>query len=220
MAIGEDFVSEILELLDWKRASSGSMRRSGPRPDPEAGWHRWRDVRAELFRDHPQSPRPGFDALRYFAYDPALALPRRRRAGRGRAPEIAGSGDEPVVSPASRSPASAAHELELFWLEAYGGGLFLPFRDATAGSETYGGGRYLLDTVKGADLGTDGRQARPRLQLRLQPVVQLRPAVGLPPLAAGEPAARAIRAGGAGAEKPEVGLEPTASALQERCSAS
>jgi uncharacterized protein (DUF1684 family) len=49
-------------------------------------------------------------------------------------------------------------QLEAYWLDAYGGGLFLPFRDATRGDETYGGGRYLLDTVKGADLGTqDGR---------------------------------------------------------------
>ena len=45
--------------------------------------------------------------------------------------------------------------LSLFWLEAYGGGLFLPFRDETAGRETYGGGRYLLDTAKGAELGSD-----------------------------------------------------------------
>jgi uncharacterized protein (DUF1684 family) len=43
--------------------------------------------------------------------------------------------------------------LELYWLEAYGGGVFLPFGDATGGGETYGGGRYLLDTVKGSDLG-------------------------------------------------------------------
>ena len=49
-------------------------------------------------------------------------------------------------------------ELELYWLDAYGGGLFVPFADATSGAETYGAGRYLLDTVKGADLGTeDGR---------------------------------------------------------------
>jgi uncharacterized protein (DUF1684 family) len=41
----------------------------------------------------------------------------------------------------------------LYWLEAYGGGVFLPFGDATNGSESYGAGRYLLDTVKGADLG-------------------------------------------------------------------
>ena len=49
-------------------------------------------------------------------------------------------------------------ELELYWLDAYGGGMFVPFADATSGDETYGAGRYLLDTVKGADLGTeDGR---------------------------------------------------------------
>ncbi len=38
----------------------------------------------------------------------------------------------------------------------YGGGLFLPFADATNRRSTYGGGRYLLDTVKGADLGSAG----------------------------------------------------------------
>lgn len=43
--------------------------------------------------------------------------------------------------------------LEVLWLDAYGGGIFLPFRDAGNGESTYGGGRYLLDTVKGADLG-------------------------------------------------------------------
>ena len=46
--------------------------------------------------------------------------------------------------------------LEVFWLDAYSGGVFLPFRDATAGKTTYGGGRYLLDTAKSADLGAVG----------------------------------------------------------------
>ena len=46
--------------------------------------------------------------------------------------------------------------LEVFWLDAYSGGVFLPFRDATAGKTTYGGGRYLLDTAKSADLGAIG----------------------------------------------------------------
>ena len=45
--------------------------------------------------------------------------------------------------------------LELYWLEGYGGGLYLPFADATSGDETYGAGRYLLDTIKGADLGLE-----------------------------------------------------------------
>jgi uncharacterized protein (DUF1684 family) len=48
--------------------------------------------------------------------------------------------------------------LDVYWLEGYGGGLFVPFADATSGSDTFGAGRYLLDTVKGADLGSeDGR---------------------------------------------------------------
>jgi len=50
---------------------------------------------------------------------------------------------------------SGVRRLALFWLPEYSGGLFLPFRDATNGHETYGGGRYLLDTGKGADLGGD-----------------------------------------------------------------
>jgi uncharacterized protein len=48
-----------------------------------------------------------------------------------------------------------SRRLALFWLPEYSGGLFLAFRDATNGRETYGGGRYLLDTAKGSDLGGD-----------------------------------------------------------------
>ncbi len=47
-------------------------------------------------------------------------------------------------------------ELTLFWLTGYGDGLFLPFADGTSGRETYGGGRYLIDSIKGADLGLEG----------------------------------------------------------------
>jgi uncharacterized protein (DUF1684 family) len=54
--------------------------------------------------------------------------------------------------------ADAELTLELYWLDGYGGGVFLPFADATSGQDTYGAGRYLLDTVKGADLGM--RQGR------------------------------------------------------------
>ena len=48
--------------------------------------------------------------------------------------------------------------LELYWLQGYGGGIFLPFGDTTNGHETYGSGRYLLDSVKGADLGMAGER--------------------------------------------------------------
>ena len=72
---------------------------------------------------------------------------------------IAGSGPEPT--PFRRFAhvvfelGGEAQRLALYWLEAYGGGVFLPFGDATSGNETYGAGRYLLDTVKGADLGAE-----------------------------------------------------------------
>jgi uncharacterized protein (DUF1684 family) len=33
--------------------------------------------------------------------------------------------------------------------------VYLCFADATSGDETYGAGRYLLDTVKGSDLGSE-----------------------------------------------------------------
>jgi hypothetical protein len=46
-----------------------------------------------------------------------------------------------------------SRRLEIYWMEGYAGGLFLPFRDATNGVETYGAGRYLLDAAKSADLG-------------------------------------------------------------------
>jgi len=48
-------------------------------------------------------------------------------------------------------------DLDVWWLAQYGSGLFVPVKDALSGRETYGGGRYLLDTVKGADLGGDVR---------------------------------------------------------------
>ncbi len=49
-------------------------------------------------------------------------------------------------------------DLDVWWLAGYGGGLFVPVRDTRADGATYPGGRYVLDTAKGADLGgRDGR---------------------------------------------------------------
>jgi hypothetical protein len=52
----------------------------------------------------------------------------------------------------------SSRTLGLYWLEGYGGGVFLSFTDATSGEASYGAGRYLLDTVKGADLGMVGER--------------------------------------------------------------
>src|SRR3712207_7043738 len=57
-----------------------------------------------------------------------------------------------------RPPRSTLFPYTTLFRSGYGGGLFLPFRDGTSGHTTYGAGRYLYDTIKGADLGAeDGR---------------------------------------------------------------
>ena len=56
--------------------------------------------------------------------------------------------------------------LSLYWLNIYGGGLFLPFRDTTSPSKSYGGGRYLFDTIKGSDfLPVPGSSGNERILL-------------------------------------------------------
>ena len=50
-------------------------------------------------------------------------------------------------------PPPVGATIDVWWLQQYAGGLFLPLRDGTAGDTSYGGGRYALDTAKGADLG-------------------------------------------------------------------
>jgi uncharacterized protein len=146
-----------LELLDWKRRIFhlyAEVRASEPR----AGWERWCDVRADLFRDHPQSPSPGYSSLAYFDYDPALRFVADVEPADEHVLEIPGSAGSLTRFRRFAVARFDLGELELYWLEAYGGGVFLPFADATRGKETYGAGRYLLDTVKGSDLGMEGRR--------------------------------------------------------------
>ena len=153
-----------LHLLEWKRrvfALYGEVRAAA---DPEEACGRWRWVRNELFRTHPQSPIPAekreaFAGLPYFDYDPAWRVLADVESGEDSRILIAGSGEAPTpfrrFATVSFELGGEERRLALYWLEAYGGGVFLPFGDATSGTETYGAGRYLLDTVKGADLGDE-----------------------------------------------------------------
>jgi len=154
-----------LDLLDWKRRVFELYAEVRATTDPALAWERWRSTRDELFRRHPQSPLPeparaAFERLNYFPYDAALRVTAEIAAVQAKAVAIGSSGEEPITfsrfAEAHFSAGGSDCVLELYWLEGYGGGLFLPFRDATTGTESYGGGRYLLDTVKGADLGLSG----------------------------------------------------------------
>jgi len=149
-----------LELLDWKRRVFELYAEVRAAPEPEPAWQRWRAVRDELFRTHPQSPLPpearaAFSGLDYFAYDPALRMLAEVELADEESREIAGSAGSVTRFRRFARARFKLGALELYWLEGYGGGVFLPFADGTTGRETYGGGRYLLDTVKGSDLGLE-----------------------------------------------------------------
>jgi uncharacterized protein len=203
----EESVSEVLELLDWKRQVFGLYADVRTAADARQAWERWRAVRNELFRDHPQSPRPGFRGLGYFDYDPAWRFLAEVAPADPEPRKIAGSGPEPVSATRFAVARFGEWELELFWLQAYGGGLFLPFRDATAGASTYGAGRYLLDTVKGADLGAVGGLLVLDFNFAYNPSCAYDPRWACPLSPPANRLAVEIRAG---VKKPEEGLEPTA----------
>ncbi len=156
-----------LELADWRRQIFelyAGIRAAG---NPAEAWQGWRSVRDRLFAEHPQtalepSAIAAFDGLEYFGYAPEFRVA---------ADVVAVAPQETEIETSTGQSFAAAHfadahftlggeecSLPLYWLAGYGGGLLLPFSDATSGETTYGGGRYLLDTVKGADLGErDGR---------------------------------------------------------------
>ena len=148
--------SDTLDLLDWKRRIFELYAEVRAEPQPEHAWEHWRDVREELFRSHAQSPSRG-TRPRYFDYDPELRVEGAVEPSQRVQREIATSGERSYsftrFGRTRFQLGGAEQTLDLYWLDGYGGGVFLSFADATSGVDTYGACRYLLDTVKGADLG-------------------------------------------------------------------
>ncbi|MEV1290229.1 DUF1684 domain-containing protein [Micromonospora sp. NPDC049679] len=136
-----------LELLDWREQVARLYL-------SDRDLTEFRNARDALFAAHPQSPIPpaeraAFTGLRYFPPDPAAVVEVPLRAAEGTETIDTGGPDGIVRYRRIGIAESPWGPLTLWWIEAYGGGLFLPVRDGTSGRETYGGGRYLTDTVKG-----------------------------------------------------------------------
>ena len=152
-----------LDLVDWRRRVGDQYRISGP-----DALDRFRRGRDELFRTHPQSPiepeeRASFTGLHYFEPDPAYRVTARVEPGDGSELVIDTGGEDGAVhyrriGRLAFTLAGQDCSLTVLSLIQYAGGLFVPFRDPTAGRETYGGGRetygggrYLFDTAKDTD---------------------------------------------------------------------
>jgi uncharacterized protein (DUF1684 family) len=154
-----------LELAEWRRKMARLYAdvRAAPAVGRTIAWNEWRAARNDMFRQHTQSPlapeqRASFRGLDYYPYHTSWRVMAELN------PDEAGQrfqyqlGDDGALSMrriawVTFTVGTDSGRIALYWIEGYGGGLFLPFKDATSDDSTYGGGRYLFDTIKGADLG-------------------------------------------------------------------
>ena len=153
-----------LQLADWRRRVFGLY--AGVRhlsvSEPAAGHELWKSGRDELFAGHPQSPllpddRARFTGLTVPRYDPDWRFELEVRRPEEPVRIVVDSATDGPIPFSQVGTVRIPHlgMLDVWRLTGYGGGLFVPVKDRLAGATggTYDGGRYLIDTVKGADLG-------------------------------------------------------------------
>ncbi|MEW1834639.1 DUF1684 domain-containing protein [Microbacterium sp. NPDC079995] len=152
-----------LEVADWRRRVFALYAAVRADEDPRDAHAQWRAARDDLFARHAASPllpedREAFAGLPVAPYDPdwRFEVPLREAEPGGFEFPTGTDGVVPFERIAVVDLPDVG-TLDVWRLTTYGGGVFIPLRDALAGSPggTYGGGRYLIDTIKGADLGTD-----------------------------------------------------------------
>lgn len=151
-----------LTLLDWRRRVHAVYAQVRAATDVAKAHAAWSAERDDLFAHHPQSPiavdrRATFIGVPVKPYDPAWRFELAVDTGVERVQIEIATGTDGIVA---FDRIGVVHipdvgGLDVWALRSYGGGLFIPLRDRTANRTTYGGGRYLIDTAKGADLGSD-----------------------------------------------------------------
>ena len=157
--------ADALQLLDWRRRVAALYERVRESGDVLAAHRMWQDGRNRLLRTHPQSPVPraqrsAFDSVPVAPYDPAMRfdVPVAADVEPARIEMRTGTDGVVAFERAGQVHLDGVGDLDVWWLAGYGGGIFVPVKDTRSDGATYPGGRYVLDTVKGADLGgRDGR---------------------------------------------------------------
>ncbi|MFP5351755.1 MAG: DUF1684 domain-containing protein [Actinomycetota bacterium] len=153
---------QYLQLAEWRREIAQLYASVRAAASPLSAWEVWRAKRDEMFLSHPQSPlsdeaRAAFGGSDYFAYDDSVrVLGKVEDAPLERHSVPTSSGEPMELERFARLRFKLYGQeltLDAYWLTGYGGGIFVPFRDRTSGVTTYGAGRYLWDSIKGADLG-------------------------------------------------------------------
>lgn len=151
-----------LDVLDWRRRTAALYAQVRAQVHPAAAHAGWATTREQMFRTHPASPvrdPRGWRGLPVAPYDARFRAEVALEPAPPHRLEVPTATDGVVPFERIGVLRTPWGDLDAWWLASYGGGLWLPVRDRTSGTTAYGGGRYLLDTVKGADLGStdDGR---------------------------------------------------------------
>ena len=122
----------------------------------EAGIAEGREERDLFLREHYASPLPeedqaGFEGLDYYPVDPVWRVRgtfTRHEPQKVQIPSTSGM-DSPYTTVGVFDVGIGESTYQLVVLDDGDGGVFVPFRDGTSGTETYAGGRYV--TVEAAD---------------------------------------------------------------------
>src|SRR5437764_2791005 len=126
-----------LTLLDWRRRVAHLYAEVRAEPDPATAHAHWRKTRDELLCTHPDSPIPqpqraGYPGAPVAGYDPDLRFDVAIDTGvPPRHMEVA-TGTDGI---ARFDRIGCAHlpgggDLDVWWLDGYGGGVFVPVKDA------------------------------------------------------------------------------------------
>ncbi|HWH25079.1 MAG TPA: DUF1684 domain-containing protein [Pseudolysinimonas sp.] len=192
-----------LDVVDWRRRTFALYAAVRATPNPKDAHDLWCGERDELFRSHPASAlspeqRKEFTGLPVAHYDPAWRFELEIEDAEPTRFDYE-TGTDGVVSferiGVVRVPATGL--LDVWRHTGYGGGVFLPIKDGLRGipGGTYGGGRYLLDTIKGADLGSRDRTLVLDFNFAYNPSCAYDPAWACPLAPAGNTVVRDIPAG-------------------------
>lgn len=143
-----------LDVASWRRDVHALYAQVRANADVQQAHSAWVATRSAMFVEHPASARLGDQSLVHAPYDPGFRfeVPIEPAEPETWVYPTATDGDVPFVR-IGRVTLGGLGSLDVWWLDSYGGGVFIPFKDASNGPVTYGAGRYVLDTVKGADLG-------------------------------------------------------------------
>ncbi len=189
-------------LLDWRRQVAAIYADVRAEQDPEAAHQAWQAARNKLLATHPDSPIPagertGFSSAPVAPYDPRLRFTALVDTDVEPVRIEVGTGTDGVV-PFER--AGVVHlpgvgNLDVWWLASYGGGVFVPIRDTRTDAGTYPGGRYVIDTVKGADLGGEEGYLVVDLNFAYNPSCAYDPAWACPLAPAGNTVPQPVQAG-------------------------